>query len=86
MPKGTDGWMRLKEWIVRAEQTGHQKVTAAKEGNGRSKEERGRVNGEERTSRRGWSSEGQIRVKKGLLTLAVSQAICVAMLHVLLKG
>lgn len=53
MPKGTDGWMRLKEWIVRVEQTGHQKVTAAKEGNGRSKKERGRVNGEERTSRRG---------------------------------
>lgn len=86
MPKGTDGWMRLKEWIVRAEQTGHQKVTAPKEGNGRLKKERGRVNGEERTSRRGWSREGQIRVKKGLLTLAVSQAICVAMLHVLLKG
>lgn len=53
MPKGTDGWMRLKEWIVRAEQTGHRKVTAAKEGYGRSKKERGRVNGEERTSGKG---------------------------------
>lgn len=30
MPRGTDGWMSLKEWIVRAEQTGHKKVTAAK--------------------------------------------------------
>lgn len=59
--------MRLKEWIVRAEQTGHQKVTAAKEGNGRSKKERGRVDGEERTSRRGWTREGQIRVKKACL-------------------
>lgn len=29
MPRGTDGWMSLKEWIVRAEQTGHKKVTAA---------------------------------------------------------
>lgn len=83
-PKRTDGWMRLKERIVRAEQTGHKKVTAAKDGNGRSRKEGGRVDGEERTG--GGSREGQIRVKKGLLTLAVSQAICVAMLHVLLKG
>lgn len=30
MPRGTDGWMSLKGWIVRAEQTGHKKVTAAK--------------------------------------------------------
>lgn len=86
MPKGTDGWMRLKEWIVRAEQTGRKKVTASKEETD-GREKRGeRVDREERTSRSAWSREGQIRVKKGLLTLAVSQAICVAMLHVLLKG
>lgn len=30
MPRGTDGWMSLKGWIERAEQTGHKKVTAAK--------------------------------------------------------
>lgn len=41
--------MRLKERIVRAEQTGHKKVTAAKDGNGRSRKEGGRVDGEERT-------------------------------------
>lgn len=82
-----DRWMDEAERVdCEGGTDGHQKVTAAKEGNGRSKKERGRVNGEERTSGRGWSREGQIRVKKGMLTLAVSQAICVAMLHVLLKG
>lgn len=64
---------------MRAEQTGENKVTAAKkerkEGHSVSREER---NGVE------WRREDTS--EEGLLTLAVSQAICVTMLHVLLKG
>jgi len=33
-----------------------------------------------------WKRGGKDKSEEGLLTLAVSQAICVAVLHVLLKG
>lgn len=62
------------------------KVTAAKKEKHAGETRGNRVDGEERCSKRGQRRGGQIRVKKGLLTLAVSQAICVATLHVLLKG
>lgn len=65
---------------------GAQKGDSSEEENGRSRKEGDRVDGKERCGGRGESRGGQIRVKKGLLTLAVSQAICVATLHVLLKG
>lgn len=62
------------------------KVTAATKQKHAGETRGNRVDGEERCSKRGQRRGGQIRVKKGLLTLAVSQAICVATLHVLLKG
>lgn len=83
MPKGTDGWKRLKERIVRAEQTGGERGDSSEEGgNGGQREEGERVNREERNSTGGIEDSSEV----GLLTLAVSQAICVTMLHVLLKG
>ena len=88
-PKGTDGWKRLKERIVRAEQTGEKEVTAAEKRDGETSEEWEQVNREERNGRSGGGGMEERRTDKseeGLLTLAVSQAICVTMFHVLLKG
>lgn len=56
MPRGTDGWMSLKEWIVRAEQSGHKKVTAAN-GRKRTLEKRG---GTESTEKRDVVGGGRV--------------------------
>lgn len=82
--EGTDGRKRLKGRIVRAEQTGEKEVTAAQN------KTKGRVKSETKLTEKRGMVRGKRREKdkseEGLLTLAVSQAICVTMFHVLLKG
>lgn len=65
---------------------GGERGDSSEEENGGQREEGERVNIEKRNSIGGIEERRNDRSEVGLLTLAVSQAICVTMLHVLLKG
>lgn len=71
---------------MRAEQTGEKEVTGEEELNGGLREKGEQVNREKRNSKGDRKKRRKDKSEVGLLTLAVSQAICVTMLHVLLKG
>lgn len=76
-----DRWMeRAKREDCEGGTDGAQKGDGSGEGNGGLRKKRGT----ELTERGGWRRK--VKSEKALLTLAVSQAICVTMLHVLLKG
>lgn len=83
-----DRWMeRAKREDCEGGTDGAQKGDGSGEGNGGLRKKRGT----ELTERRGrvcvWGGRRRKdKSEKALLTLAVSQAICVTMLHVLLKG